>query len=45
MTDHKPQGDSRADHAEHRIVVHTPDMAGRPVVICVTCNMRLTEGR
>lgn len=37
------ESDSRADHAGHRIEVRTPDMAGRPVVICVTCNVRLTE--
>lgn len=28
-------------HLGHRIIERTPDMAGRPVVICVTCNMRL----
>jgi hypothetical protein len=37
------QSDSRADHAGHRIEVRTPDMAGRPVVICVTCNARLRD--
>ena len=37
------QSDSRADHTGHRIEVRTPDMAGRPVVICVTCNARLRD--
>lgn len=42
MSEHK--GDNRAvDHVGHRIVVRPPDMAGRPVVICVTCNQRLNE--
>lgn len=37
------QSVSRVDHAGHRIVVRTPDMAGRPVVICATCNVRLAD--
>lgn len=35
--------DRRVDHAGHLIVVRTPDMANRPVVICVTCNVRLAD--
>jgi hypothetical protein len=35
------QRDRPADHVGHRVVVRAPDMAGRPVVICVTCNVRL----
>lgn len=35
--------ENRVDHAGHRIEVRTPDMAGRPVVICSTCNVRLAQ--
>ena len=30
-----------ADHRGHHIVHRSPDMGGAPVVICVTCNVRL----
>lgn len=35
--------DRQSAHAGHRIVNRAPDMAGRPVIICITCNVRLKE--
>lgn len=37
------RGDRAGGHHGHRIIVRTPDMAGRPVVICTTCNARLAD--
>jgi DNA (cytosine-5)-methyltransferase 1 len=37
--------DACIDHTGHRIVTRSPDMAGRSVVICTTCNVRLPAPR
>lgn len=46
MPNKNPRGcttEQPQDHAGHNIVTRSSDMGGRPVVVCTTCNVRLSN--